>query len=111
MELWSGARDLNPAPRSKPDALRRIPPDEGTAQQPVEVFALTARQGRKRRFEDRANDLVAFAKHRFSTRGEPVANRPAWSSHTLDHSALEKAVGQRTERLVGLERHPGEGVR
>ena len=33
--------------RSEPKALRRIPLGEGTAEEPVEVLALAARQGRK----------------------------------------------------------------
>ena len=97
--------------RSEPYALRRIPLDQGPAEQPVEVFALPARKGRQRRFEDLGGDLVALAKRRLATRGEPVTDRPPWSSHPFDHSALEKAIGQRAEGLVGLERHLGKGVR
>jgi hypothetical protein len=91
--------------------LRRGSLEQGTADQPVEVFALAARQGYKRGFENGANDFVALAKGRLSARGEPVTNRPPWSSHALDHPALHKAIGQRAERLVGLEGHLGERVR
>jgi hypothetical protein len=97
--------------RSEPYPLRRIPLDERAAEQPVEVLALTARQGRERRFEDRADHLAALAKRRLATRGEPVTDRTPWSSHALDHSVLEKAASQRAEGLVSLERHLGKGVR
>jgi hypothetical protein len=60
---------------SEPDTLRGISLDQSAAEQPVELFALAARKGRKRRFEDLAGDFVALAKRRLAERGEPMADR------------------------------------
>jgi hypothetical protein len=92
-------------------ALRRIPFDESTAEQPVEVLALAAGQGPKRRFEDLADNSIALAERRLATRGELMSDRPTWASHAFDHPELEKAIGQRTKRLIGLERHYSKSVR
>ncbi len=105
------AEDWPRSSRSEPYALRRIPLDERTAEQPIEVFPLADRQWRQRGFEDRADEVAALAERCLATRGEPVTVRPPWSGHALDHSELEKAVGQRAEGLVGLKRHLGECVR
>jgi hypothetical protein len=91
--------------------LRRTPVGQGTSEQPVEVLALGAGQGRKRRFQHLAYHLMSLAKGRLATWSEPVTDRTPWSSHALDHSPLEKAVGQRAEGLVGLECHLSKRVR
>ena len=95
---------------SEPYALRRIAFGKSTGDKAVEVFALTGRQGRERRFEDRADYFLTLAKRRLATRGEPLTDGPPWSYHAFDHSSLDEAIRQRTEGLVTLECHLSEGV-
>ena len=104
------AEDSVRSSRLEPYPLGRISLDEGTAEQAIQVLALPARQRPKRQFEDLADSLMPFAKGRLATWGESVPDRAPWSRNALDHSALEKTVGQCAEGLVSLERHLGEGV-
>lgn len=82
---------------SEPDALLRLPLDKGNAEEPEQLVALPACERRKRRLEHLIDGLVTPAKHSFALWRESVSNRAPGPRDTLDHSLLQKTVGERAE--------------
>jgi hypothetical protein len=83
---------------------------EQAAEEPIEGFQLSGRQGRERVGENLTDDPVAGLPKFFPLGGETVSNRAPWPRDSFYEAPFGHACRERPEGLIGLECQLGQVV-